>query len=84
MDTDELSETGGVVISHSFGVTVSLQDRVGLDDLVLKRGLLLLSFLHLLSGRGTDEGKVGDDLLGVLSFSGSRFSGNQNRLILAF
>ena len=69
MDTDELSEPGGVVVPHSLGVAPSLEDGVGLDDLVLKRGLALLP----LSG-GADGSKVRDDLLGVLSLSGTRLS----------
>ena len=31
---------------------------------------------------GADEGKVGDDLLGVLGLSGTRLSGDQDRLVL--
>ena len=77
-DTDELSEAGGVVVPHSLGVAVRLQDGVGLHDLVLKRGLLLLALLDLLAGAGADEGEVGDDLLGVLGFPGARFSRNQD------
>ena len=81
-NTDELSEPGRVVVPHSLGIAVGLKDGVGLDDLVLKRSLLLLSLLDLLGAAGTDKGEVGDDLLGVLSLSGSRLSGNQNGLIL--
>merc|ERR550539_1077955 len=39
MDTDELSESGGVVVPHSLGVTPGLQHRVGGNDLLLKGGL---------------------------------------------
>ena len=81
-NTDELSEPGGVVVPHSLGIAVGLKDGVGLDDLVLKRSLLFLSLLHLLRAARADKGEVGDDLLGVLSLSGSRLSGNQNGLIL--
>ena len=66
VDTDELSESGGVVVPHSLGVAPGLKDRVSLDNLVLKGGLSLLP----LPG-GADGGKVGDDLLRVLSLSGS-------------
>merc|ERR1712045_11807 len=76
VDSDELSKAGRVVVPHSFGVTPSLKDGVGLDDLVLKGGLTLLP----LSG-GADGGEVGDDLLGVLSLSGSRLSGNKDGLV---
>ena len=52
-DTDELTKPGGVVIPHSLGITPSFQDRVGLDNLVLKTRL---AFLLLASG--TNGGKV--------------------------
>ena len=81
-DTDELSKPGGVVVPHSLGVTEGLHDGVGLDDLVLQRGLLFLSLLQLLDGAGADEGEVGDDLLGVLSLPGPGLASNQDGLIL--
>ena len=76
VNPDELSKTGGVVVPHSLGVAPSLKDGVGLDDLVLKGGLALLP----LSG-GADGGEVGDDLLGVLSLSGTRLSGDEDGLV---
>merc|ERR1719356_426666 len=76
VDTDELSEPGGVVVPHSLGVTPGLKDGVGLDDLVLKGGLSLLPL-----ARRADGGEVGDDLLGVLGLSGTRLSGNQDGLV---
>merc|ERR1719220_881878 len=76
VDTDELSKPGRVVVPHSLGIAPSLKDRVGLDNLVLKRGLALLP----LSG-GADGGEVRDDLLGVLSLSGSRLSGDKDGLV---
>ena len=51
-DTDELAETGGVVVPDRLGVAVSLQHRVGLHHLVLKGGLLLFAFLQLLACDG--------------------------------
>ena len=54
-DTDKLSKPGGVVVPHSLGVTVRLQDGVGLDHLVLQRGLLLLPLLHLLTSAAAPE-----------------------------
>merc|ERR1712045_101597 len=78
VDTDELTESGGVVIPHSLGVTPGLKNRVGSDNLVLKRGLSLLP----LSG-GADGGKVRDDLLCVLSLSGSRLPSNEDGLVAA-
>merc|ERR1719410_1762185 len=53
MDTDELSESGGVVIPHSLGVTPGLEHRVGGNDLILKGGLSLLPL-----ARGADGGEV--------------------------
>merc|ERR1711970_435725 len=78
VDTDELSEPGGVVVPHSLGVAPSLEDGVGLDDLVLKGGLALLPL-----SRGADGGEVGDDLLGVLGLSGTRLSGDEDGLVVA-
>ena len=43
-----IDSPGGVVISHSLGVAVSLQHGVGLHHLILKGGLLLLTLLWLL------------------------------------
>merc|ERR1719447_2207878 len=43
VDTDELTEAGGVVVTDGFGVTVGLQGRVGLDNLLLEgTGVLAL------------------------------------------
>ena len=75
VDTDELSESGGVVVPHGLGVTPGLKDGVGLDDLVLKGGLSLLPL-----ARGADGGEVGDDLLCVFSLSSSRLSSDENGL----
>merc|ERR1719173_211695 len=36
VDTDELTESGGVVVTDGLGVTVGLQGRVGLDNLLLE------------------------------------------------
>ena len=80
MDPDELSEPGGVVVPHGLCVAPSLEDGVGLDDLVLKGGLALLPL-----SRGADGGKVGNDLLGVLSLSGTRLASDENRpFVIAF
>merc|ERR1712223_2174190 len=77
-NTDELTKTRGVVIPHSLGIPPGLKDRVSLDNLVLKTRL---TFLLLASG--TNGGKVGNDLLGVLSFASTRLTSNENGLILA-
>ena len=58
VDSDELSEPGGVVVPRGLGVAVGLQDGVGGHDLVLKRDLLL----HLLAGASGHHGQVGDHL----------------------
>merc|ERR1712018_833188 len=76
VDPDELSKPGGVIVPHGLGIAPSLKDGVGLDNLVLKGGLALLP----LSG-GADGGKVRDDLLGVLSLSGTRLSSDKDGLI---
>ena len=78
VDTNELSKPGRVVVPHGLSVAPSLKDGVGLDDLVLKGGLALLP----LSG-GADGGEVRDDLLGVLSLSGTRLSGDKDGLVVA-
>merc|ERR1719266_2414346 len=77
VDTDELTETGRVVIPGGLGITVGLQNGVGGHNLVLKRDLLLG-----LLATGGDNGQVGDDLLGVLSLAGTRLSSDQHSLIL--
>ena len=64
-------ETGGVVIPDGLGVSVGLQDRVGLHDPVLEVGLLLAA---LLVAVGSQDGEVGDDLLGVLGLAGAGLS----------
>merc|ERR1712079_604799 len=78
MDTDKFTETGGVVVPHSLGVTPGLQHGVGGHNLVLKRGLSLLP----LAG-GADGGEIGDDLLGVLGLSGTRLASDQDGLVAA-
>lgn len=73
-------ETGRVVVTHGLSVTESLQDGIGLDDLIFQGSLALLGIGWLLGG-GTNGGEVGNNLLRVLSFSSSRFTSNQHRLI---
>ena len=80
VDTDELSEPGGVVVPRSLGVTVGLQDWVGGHNLVLK-GDLLLDLIASSSSNG-HHGQVGDDLLGVLSLSGTGLASNQEGIVL--
>ena len=79
MDTDELSESGGVVVPRSLGVAIGLQNWVGGHNLVLKGDLL-----GVLLGTGSSghHGQVGDHLLGVLRLSGSRLTGDQHGVVL--
>merc|ERR1719450_636412 len=79
MDTDELSETGGVVIPGGLSVSVGLKDGVGGHNLVLKGNLLLGLLTTSTSG---DHGQVGDDLLGVLSLASTRLSSDQHGVVL--
>ena len=80
MYTDEFTESRGVVVSYSLGVTVSLKDGVTHDHLVFDRHLLGFS---LFAPRGTDTSEVLDDFLGVLGFTRTGFSSNQDRLVLS-
>ena len=80
MDSDELSEPGGVVVPCGLGIAVRLQDGVGGHDLVLKRDLLL--DLIASSSSNGHHGQVGDDLLGVLSLSGTGLASNQEGIVL--
>jgi hypothetical protein len=65
-------ETRRVVVTGGLGVTVGLQHWIGRDDLILERALVLAGFGG--GGGGSDEGKVLDDLLGVLSLTGTRLT----------
>merc|ERR1719208_170682 len=78
MDTDEFTETGGVVIPGCLGITIGLKNGVGGHNLVLKGDLLL----RLLARASGNHGKIGDDLLGVLSLSSSRLSSDQHGVVL--
>merc|ERR1739838_1017853 len=84
VDTDELSESGGVVVTDGLGVAVSLQRRVGLDNLLLERtGVLTLGSLGLgRLGIGAVQSVVLQDFLGVLGLSSARLASDQRRLML--
>ena len=60
VDTDELTEPGGVVVPRGLGVAVGLQDGVGGNDLVLKGDFL--SILLRASSTSGHHGQVGDHL----------------------
>ena len=81
MDTDELSEPGGVVVPGRLGVAVGLQDWVGGHNLVLK-GDLLGVLLGSAASSGGHHGQVGDHLLGVLRLSGTRLASDQHGVVL--
>merc|ERR1719328_702165 len=80
VDTDEFTETGGVVIPRGLGVSVGLQDGVGSHNLVLKGDLL--GFLLGTSSSSGHHGQVGDHLLGVLGLSGTRLTSDQHGVVL--
>merc|ERR1719383_219102 len=84
VNTDELTEAGRVVVSDGLGVTVGLQRRVSLDNLLLKgTGVGTLGGLGLGGlGIGTVQGVVLQDLLGVLGLSSSGLASDQRRLML--
>ena len=76
-DPDELSKSRGVVVPDRFGVAIGFENWVGVDNPVLQIRFLLLrrvAVLLLLSLRSSKDGKVSDDLLGVLGFTGPRLS----------
>lgn len=75
VNSDELSESRGVIVTDGFGVTERFQDGVGLDDLIFEVALLaFLRFFVLLLEVRSDDGEVGDDLFRVLSLSGARLT----------
>lgn len=73
MDTNEFTESGTIVVTVCLGVTVGFQERVSLDNLVLQ-ATLLLNLFTLFAGVGGDKSEVGNDLLRVLSLTGTRFT----------
>ena len=79
VDPDELSKPGRVVVPDGFGIAIGFKNWVGVDNPVLQIGFLLLwrvAILLLLSFRSSKNGKVSDDLLGVLGLSGTRLTGD--------
>jgi hypothetical protein len=71
----------GVVIPDGFGISVRLQDGVGLDDTVFQVCLLLLLDGSLLVV-GTKNGKVGDDLFGVFGLAGTGLAAGWRRSVI--
>jgi hypothetical protein len=75
LKTDEFTETRRVVVLVGFGVTEGFQQRVELEELLLERTST--------SCATSNVGNVLDDLLGVLSLSGTRLTSDEHGLILA-
>merc|ERR1712198_757420 len=73
VNTDELTEAGRVVVTDGLGVTVGLQRRVGLNNLLLKgTGVGTLGGLGLGGlGIGAVQGVVLQDFLCVLGLAGA-------------
>jgi len=73
-DLDELTEARRVVVLGGLGVTEGLKERVSLQELLLE---LALSTLGASNGS-----EVLNDLLGVLSLTSTRLTGDKHRLRL--
>jgi hypothetical protein len=71
LETDELAETRRVVVLQRFGVTERLEDRVGLQD------LLLQSAHEVLANVAGNGGKILNNLLRVLGLARTRFTAKQ-------
>jgi hypothetical protein len=80
VNPDEFTKPGRVVVPGGLGVTIRLQYGVGSHNLVLKGYLLGVSSSFFLWGSNSSQ--VGDNLLGVLSFSSTRLTSDQHRLVL--
>merc|ERR1719357_2136147 len=78
VDTDEFTESRGVVVPRSLGIAIGLQDRVGGNNLVLQGDLLLA----LLAAPGGDHGQVGDHLLRVLRLAGAGLASDEHGIVL--
>jgi len=74
-DLDKLTETRRVVVLHGLGVTESLEQRVSLEKLLLE--------LTLLTTTTSNGSKILDNLLGVLSLTGTRLTSDEHGLVLA-
>merc|ERR1711874_189779 len=80
MDTNEFTKSRRVVVSGRLGVSIRFQNGIGSNNLVFKRNLfgVLSTFLW----GSSYLSQVSNNLFGVLSLSGTRFTSNQHRLIL--
>ena len=80
----ETYKTRRIVIPNGLGISVRLQNWIGVDNTVLQVGLFLLRRVSilLLGLDCSEDGKVGDDLFGVLGLSGTGLASDQHGLIL--
>lgn len=74
LNSNELSESRGVVVSDSLGITEGFEDRIGSQDLFGEVGKVFRAGLCSWSVRVCNCRQVLDNLLGVLSLSCSRLS----------
>ena len=76
VNTDEFTETGGVIVTDGLGVTVGLHTGVGSDNLILKGTTTAeLGGVTTSSTTGSgDNGEVLDNTLSVDSFTSSGFT----------
>ena len=81
VNTDEFTETGGVIVTDGFSVTIRFKDRVAHNNLILNGHFLSIAFS--LNVSSTDRGKVLDDFFRVFGFSCTRFTGDKDRLVLS-
>ena len=77
-------KTGGIVIPNGLGISIRLQNRVGIDNTVLQVGFLFLRRIAILflSLSGSEDSKVGDDLFGILCLAGPGLPSDQHGLVL--
>ena len=77
-------ESRRVVVTDGLGISVGLQGRIGLDNLLLEgTGILALGSLGLgCVGIGAVQGVILQHLLGVLGLACTRLSSNERRLML--
>ena len=76
MNSNEFSKSWRIVISGSFGISKSLQNRVRLNNLIFQRHFFGRFFLT----SGSNEGKIRNNFFGIFSFTGSRFTTAKNSL----
>ena len=77
-------KSGTIVIPDGLCIAIRFKNGIGIDNTILQVSFLFLRSIIalLLDLSGTKNGKVGDDLLGVLRFASTRLSCDQHGLIL--